>query len=52
VDQLTKAAKFVLIEESITAEECIYKVNKALISEKGVPKEFITNRDKLFISAY
>ena len=39
-------------EETITAEECAYEVSKALMSEHGIPKEFITNRDKLFTSKY
>jgi hypothetical protein len=52
VDRLTKAAKFVPTEESITAEECAYEVTKALVSEHGVPEEFITDRDKLFTSKY
>ncbi|RAQ98575.1 reverse transcriptase domain protein [Stemphylium lycopersici] len=52
VDRLTKATKFVPTEETITAEECAYEVTKALISEHGVPEEFITDRDKLFTSKY
>ncbi|KAK1918666.1 hypothetical protein P3342_001715 [Pyrenophora teres f. teres] len=52
VDRLTKAAKFIPTEESITAEECAYEVTKALISEHGIPEEFITDRDKLFTSKY
>ena len=40
------------IEETITAEECVYKVSKALMLEYRIPKEFITNRDKLFTSKY
>ena len=52
VDRLTKAAKFVPTEETITAEECAYEVSKALVSEHGMPKEFITDRDKLFTSKY
>jgi hypothetical protein len=52
VDRLTKGAKFVATEESITAEECAYEVTKALVSEHGVPEEFITDRDKLFTSKY
>jgi hypothetical protein len=48
----TKGAKFVLTEETITAEECAYEVSKALMSEHGIPEEFITNRDKLFTSKY
>ena len=41
-----------LIEETITIEECAYKVSKALILEYRIPKEFITNRNKLFTSKY
>ncbi|KAH7551035.1 reverse transcriptase [Bipolaris maydis] len=52
VDRLTKAAKFVPTEETITAEECAYEVQKALVSEHGIPEEFITDRDKLFTSLY
>ncbi|RAR00628.1 reverse transcriptase domain protein [Stemphylium lycopersici] len=52
VDRLTKATKFVPMEETIMAEECAYEVTKALISEHGVPEEFITDRDKLFTSKY
>ena len=52
VDWLTKAAKFVPIEETITAEECAYEVTKALVLEHSVLEEFITNRDKLFTSKY
>jgi hypothetical protein len=40
------------IEETITAEECAYEVTKVLVSEHRIPKEFITNRDKLFILKY
>jgi hypothetical protein len=42
----------VLIEETITAEECSYKVSKAIILEYRIPKEFMTNRDKLFTLKY
>ncbi|KAG9186916.1 hypothetical protein G6011_01003 [Alternaria panax] len=50
--RLTKGAKFVPTEETITAEECAYEVSKALMSEHGMPEEFITDRDKLFTSKY
>ena len=52
VDRLTKAAKFVPTEETITAGECAYEVTKALVLEHGVPEEFIIDRDKLFTSLY
>ena len=41
-----------LIEETITVEECSYEVSKAIVLEHKMPKEFITNRDKLFTSKY
>ena len=39
-------------EETITAEECAYEVSKALMLEHRIPKEFITNCNKLFTSKY
>jgi hypothetical protein len=51
-NRLTKGAKFVPTEESITAEECAYEVTKALVSEHGILEEIITDRDKLFTSKY
>ena len=50
--RLTKAAKFEATRETLTAEECVYLVDKALVSEHGMPEEFITDRDKLFTSKY
>ena len=41
-----------LTEETITVEECVYKVSKALMLEYRIPKEFITNYNKLFTSKY
>ncbi|KAH7556815.1 reverse transcriptase [Bipolaris maydis] len=52
VCRLTKGAKFVPTEETITADECAYEVSKAMVSEHGIPEEFITDRDKLFTSKY
>ncbi|EMD58193.1 hypothetical protein COCSADRAFT_104489, partial [Bipolaris sorokiniana ND90Pr] len=49
---LTKAAKFVLIEETIIVDKCAYEVIKALVLEYRISKEFITNRNKLFTSKY
>jgi len=40
------------IEETITIEECVYEVSKALILEHKISKEFITNCNKLFTSKY
>jgi hypothetical protein len=52
VCRYTKGVKFMLTEETITAEECAYEVSKALILEYRIPEEFITNCDKLFTSKY
>ena len=52
MDQLTKVAKFVPTKKTITVEEYAYKVTKVLVLEYRMPEEFITNRDKLFISLY
>ena len=41
-----------LIEETITVEEYSYKVSKVIVLEYRMPKEFITNRDKLFTFRY
>ena len=41
-----------LTEETITVEECVYKISKVLILEYKIPKEFITNCDKLFMFKY
>jgi C4-type Zn-finger protein len=40
------------IEETIIVEECAYKVTKVLVLEYRMPKEFITNRNKLFTLKY
>lgn len=41
-----------LTEETITAEEYAYEVSKVLMLEYRIPKEFITNCNKLFTSKY
>jgi hypothetical protein len=41
-----------LIEETITVEDCAYKVSKALMLEYRTLEEFITDRDKLFTLIY
>ena len=40
------------IEETITSDKCAYEDSKAIVLEHRIPKEFITNRDKLFTSKY
>jgi C4-type Zn-finger protein len=41
-----------LIEETIIVEKCSYKVSKVIVLEYRMPKEFITNKDKLFTLKY
>ena len=52
VDRLTKVVKFMPTEESIIVEEIAYEVTKALILDYRLLEQFITDRDKLFISKY
>ena len=52
VDWLTKAAKFIPMEETIMVDKCAYEVTKVLVLEYRIPKEFITDRNKLFTSKY
>ena len=40
------------IEEIIIVDKCAYEVSKALVLEHRIPKEFITNYNKLFTSKY
>ena len=41
-----------LTEETITVKEYSYEVSKAIVLEHRIPKESITNRDKLFTLKY
>jgi hypothetical protein len=52
VDRSTKWTYGVPTTESITAEELAYEVSKTLTVSHGMPKEFVTDRDKLFTSAF
>jgi transposase InsO family protein len=52
VDRLTKYTHFVPCMKSITAEELAHLVLDRLIRYHGIPKSFITDRDKLFTSNY
>ena len=40
------------IEETIMVDKCAYEVTKVLVLEYRIPKEFITNYNKLFTSKY
>ena len=52
VDRLTKYTYFVLTSKSITAETLGHVVLDRLVRYYGMLKLFITDRDKLFTSAY
>ncbi|CAD0052049.1 unnamed protein product [Aureobasidium pullulans] len=52
VDRLTKYTHFIPCMKSITAEELAHLVLDRLIRYHGIPKSFITDRDKLFTSNY
>jgi hypothetical protein len=50
--RLTKYFHFVPTTEKITAEELAYVVIRTVIANHGTPKEWISDRDKLFTSAF
>ena len=52
VDQLTKYMMFIPFKESATAPVLTYIILQELISNHGLPKEFITDWDKLFMSKF
>jgi hypothetical protein len=51
-NRLTKYAHFIPYKEGSTAEELVYIFNRNIITNHGVLKEIISNRDKLFISNF
>lgn len=52
VDRLTKYSHFVPCSESYTAQDLGYLVLDRLVRYHGIPKTFITDRDKLFTSNF
>jgi len=52
VDRLTKYTMFISFKETATAPVLTYTILQELINNHGLPKEFITNRDKLFTSKF
>ena len=52
VDKLTKYSHFIPCQKTITAKQLEYLVLDRLVRHHGLPINFITNRDKLFILAY
>jgi hypothetical protein len=51
-DRLTKYGYFIPYKESSSAEELAYAFNRHIIGNHGIPKEIISDRDKLFTSRF
>jgi len=52
VDRLTKYTMFISFKKTATASVLMYTILQELINNHGLPKEFITDRDKLFTSKF
>ncbi len=52
VDWLTKYTMFIPFRETATAPVLAYTILRELVSNHGLPKEFIIDRDKLFTSKF
>ncbi|KAL0934971.1 reverse transcriptase domain protein [Colletotrichum truncatum] len=52
VDRLTKYSYFIPYMESSTAEDLAYKFLQVIVSQHGMPKEIVSDRDKLFTSKF
>jgi transposase InsO family protein len=52
VDKLTKYAYFIPYKEASTAEEMAYAFVRIVVSQHGLPRQLITDRDKLFTSKF
>jgi len=52
VDRLTKYTMFISFKETVTASVLTYTILQELINNHGLPKKFITDRDKLFTSKF
>ncbi len=52
VNRLTKYTMFISFKETATAPVLTYTILQELVSNHGLSKEFITNRDKLFTSKF
>jgi len=52
VDRLTKYTMFIPFRETATAPVLAYTILRELVSNHGLSKEFITDRDKLFTSKF
>jgi hypothetical protein len=51
-NRLIKYAYFIFYKKGLTAEELIYTFNRNIITNYGILKEIISNRNKLFISNF
>jgi hypothetical protein len=51
-DRLIKYAYFIPYKKGLTVEELVYIFNRNIITNYGILKEIISNRDKLFISNF
>jgi hypothetical protein len=47
-DRLTKYGYFIPCREDMSAEDLAYLFNRHVVSQYGVPKRIISDRDKLF----
>ena len=52
IDRLTKFGYFLPYREASTAEELTYTFLRRIIANHGIPKEMISDRDKLFTSKF
>ncbi|KAH8193500.1 hypothetical protein TruAng_012334 [Truncatella angustata] len=51
-ERLTKYAYFIPYKEASNAKELAYTILRVVISQHGLPDEFISDRDKLFTSKF
>jgi len=52
VDRLIKYTMFIPFKETTTAPVLMYIILQKLVNNHGLPKKFITDRDKLFTSKF
>jgi hypothetical protein len=52
IDQLTKEAKFALINKATDAPNTAYLVIREVVTTEGLSNEWITNRDSKFMSHF
>ena len=52
VDRLIKWGTFIYYKESLTTENLVYTFFKLIVAEHALPRELISDKDKLFISRF